>query len=64
VDISINNYLLGIVTINEDKVICGGCPVFKAADKEEMEQTSLLLARITGGTVHDLENGVYIIVKH
>lgn len=62
--ISINDYLLGIVTLNEDKVISGGCPVFKAADKKEMEKTSLLLARITGGTVHDLENGIYIVVKH
>ncbi len=42
----------------------GGAPVFVARDKEEQDRIATYLARITAGVVHDLENGVYILVKH
>jgi hypothetical protein len=64
VDTSIKEYILAIVTLDMNKVQSGGCPVFLAANQEEMEKISLLLARILGGIVHDLENGVYFICRH
>jgi hypothetical protein len=63
-DVAISQYLLAIVTVNPDKIIPGSCPVFIAADQEEQEKLSLLLARILGGIVHDLENGIYFICRH
>jgi hypothetical protein len=60
----LNEYILAIVTCEKDRVISGGCPVFLASGQEEMEHISLLLARILGGIVHDLENGIYFICKH
>lgn len=60
----IKDYILAIVTSDPDKVISGGCPVFIAQDQAEMEKLGLYLARIVGGVVHDLENGVYCVVKH
>jgi hypothetical protein len=63
-DSNLNNFLLAIITKDLDKVKGGGCPVFKASDDKEMRNISLLLARITGGIVHDLENEVFIIVRH
>lgn len=60
----INNYILAIVSTDPTKVNGGGCPVFLANSQEEQERISLLLARVLGGLVHDLENGVYFIVKH
>lgn len=63
-DTSIKEYILAIVTLDMNKVHSGGCPVFLAANQEEMEKISLLLARILGGIVHDLENGVYFICRH
>lgn len=48
---------------NADKV-AGAAAVFVAEDNEEAQRTCLLLARILKGMSHDLENGVYIIVKH
>lgn len=63
-DTSLKEAILAIVTSNPDKVSGGGCPVFLAQNQEEMEKTSLLLARILGGMVHDLENDVFIIVRH
>lgn len=63
-DNSISNYILAIVTTDEKKVLPGGCPVILAADQQEQEKISLLLARILGGIVHDLENGLYFICRH
>lgn len=63
-DNGLKEYILAVVCQDMGKVNPGGCPVFFAANNEEQERTSLLLARIMGGIVHDLENGLYIIVKH
>ncbi|NLX03229.1 MAG: hypothetical protein GXY40_11995 [Syntrophomonadaceae bacterium] len=63
-DNSISNYILAIVATDEKKVLPGGCPVILASDQEEQVKVSLLLARILGGIVHDLENGLYFICRH
>jgi hypothetical protein len=60
---SLTDCILAAVCLQTEK-IAGACPIFIAASQEEQQKTSLLLARILGGIVHDLENGVYIIVKH
>jgi len=62
-EIALTKCILAAVCTEPDKV-GGACPVFFAASPEEQQKTSMLLARIMGGIVHDLENGVYIIVKH
>lgn len=63
-DAKISEYILAIITTDMTKVQGGGCPVFYAGDDGEREKISLLLARVLGGVVHDLENGVYFICKH
>lgn len=63
-DNSISNYILAIVTTDPRKILPGSCPVFLTDNQEEQERTSLLLARILGGIVHDLENGIYFICRH
>lgn len=60
----LSEFILAVVTRDMNKVKGGGCPVFLAADQQEQEKMSLYLARILGGVVHDLENGVYFICKH
>lgn len=59
----LEHFILAMVTTDPDKVR-GSAPLFLASNPEEQQRISLLLARILGGIVHDLENGVYIIVKH
>lgn len=63
-DTGLQEYILAIVATDGTKVAGGGCPVFFAADQAEQEKISLILARILGGIVHDLENGVLFICKH
>ena len=55
---------MAIVTHERDKVQSGFAPVFYANSEEESEKVALLIAKITQGMVHDLENGVYIIARH
>jgi len=64
VSTGLSEFILAVVTRDMNKVKGGGCPVFLAADQQEQEKMSLYLARILGGVVHDLENGVYFICKH
>ncbi len=42
----------------------GGAPIFVASSPEEREKVSTYLSRILNAQVHDLENGIYIIVRH
>ncbi|TCS84128.1 capping complex subunit for YIEGIA [Tepidibacillus fermentans] len=61
---TIQNYILAIVTINEDKVKSGSAPIFIAKSEEELQRTAFLLEKILDGMAHDLENGTLIIVRH
>ncbi|NLC12307.1 MAG: hypothetical protein GX767_08675 [Firmicutes bacterium] len=61
---TIKKYILAVVTVNKDLVGGGGAPFFYASSQEEQDKIATYLARITESVIHDLENGVYIIVKH
>lgn len=63
-EVEIDKFVLAIVAQQRDKV--GGCgtPIFYAENQEEQDKIATYLARITSGVIHDLENGVYIIVRH
>ncbi|NLM97111.1 MAG: hypothetical protein GX175_05820 [Halanaerobiaceae bacterium] len=57
--------ILAIITteINRNKV-SGGVPIFITESIKEMEEVSSLLARLTLGMVHDLGNGIKVIIRH
>lgn len=55
--------ILAAVTIDKEK-IQGDVPIFYADSEEEREKTANMLSRILKAMVHDLENGVYILVRH
>lgn len=55
--------ILAIVTADSTKV-SGGTPIFYAEDQEGVTKLLELLKAILGAAVHDLQNGVYVIVKH
>ncbi|HHW74728.1 MAG TPA: hypothetical protein GX744_05675 [Firmicutes bacterium] len=61
---SISKYILAVITLDPSLVSGGGAPVFVARDRIEQDRIATYMARITEGVVHDLENGVYILVKH
>lgn len=54
-----------IAIITEDRNLVGGnAPIFYAKNAEERTRIALYISRVTLGMVHDLGNGVYVIVKH
>ncbi len=63
-DTGIKGIILAIIAVDSSKIQAGNCPLFLIDDKSEQERISLLLARVLGGTVHDLENGILIITRH
>lgn len=64
-DTSIRKAILAVITLDSSLVAAGGgAPVFYARDQKEQDRIATYLARVTEGVVHDLENGVYILVKH
>ncbi len=62
-DIGIKDNIIAIVTLNK-KVSSATAPIFYVDSEEEQEETALLIAKVTMAMVHDLRNGVYVIVKH
>jgi hypothetical protein len=41
-----------------------GVPVFSAKNEEEQANMATILSRVLEGVVHDMGNGVYIVVRH
>ncbi|KJS22523.1 MAG: hypothetical protein VR72_05645 [Clostridiaceae bacterium BRH_c20a] len=62
-EIAIKEQILAVVTEYPEKVQ-GNFGIFITKNDQETQHLALLLSRILKAMVHDLENGVYIIVKH
>jgi len=58
-----NEELMAVVTI-DDTYVGGDVPIFFAKNEEEQAKIAQTLAKVLKAMVHDLGNGVYIIVKH
>jgi hypothetical protein len=61
---SLVKVILAVIALERDQVEGGGTPVFYAKDKEQQEKMATTLSRITEGVVHELDNGLKILVKH
>ncbi len=55
--------LLAVVTSNKEAV-GGDIPIFFAATEEEQSRIAGVLSQVLKAMVHEIGNGVYIIVKH
>lgn len=62
-ELTVAKFILAVIT-REPTLVGGGAPIFLARSEAEQERIAKYLARITEGVVHDLENGVYVLVKH
>lgn len=55
--------ILAVLAVDRAKV-GGGAPIFYAENEEELSELALLIAKFMGAAVHDLHNGVLVIVRH
>lgn len=56
--------LILAVVATDSTQVGGGAPIFFARNDEEKYELALLIAKILGAAVHDLQNGVLVIVQH
>lgn len=61
-EITVQKLVLCAIVDDLDKV--HGLPVFLAGDAGDRQKKALYLSRILQGVVHDLGDGVLIVVKH
>lgn len=50
--------------MTDDLAKVAGVPAFLAKDDQSRQKKALYLSRILAGAVHDLGDGVLIVVKH
>lgn len=62
--ITIGSILATIVLEEAKDKVRGGVPIYVTETKEEQEKIALIMSRILNAMAHDLENGVYILVRH
>lgn len=55
--------ILAVISLNKD-LVSGGAPIFFARNEEEMEMIAGYLSKILDAMVHDLGNGIYVVVRH
>ena len=53
-----------VCAVTDDLGKVNGVPVFLAKDDESRQKKATCLSRILQGAVHDLGDGVLIVVKH
>lgn len=52
------------VIAQDPQIVSGGAPIFIASSQAEQEKIALYLSKILKGMIHELGNGVMIIVNH
>ncbi|MFT9497370.1 capping complex subunit for YIEGIA [Anaerosolibacter sp.] len=63
-DFGIKDSIVAIITADKNVVSSNSTPVFYASSEDHQERLALLIAKVTMGMVHDLENGTYVVVRH
>ncbi len=63
-EITIAKVILAAVTTKKNQHLVAGIPVFYAETDEEMIKMATILSPVLERVAHDMENGVYIILKH
>ncbi|NLN19752.1 MAG: hypothetical protein GX162_10850 [Firmicutes bacterium] len=63
-EIDVKRSIMAVVTMHGDRVCGGGAPVFLAKDEQELESMAAAIARVMAGMVHEVGEGILIIVKH
>lgn len=56
--------LILAVVAGDHTQVGGGAPIFYASSPEQRAELALLIAKVLGAAVHDLHNGVLVVVQH
>ncbi len=56
--------MFAVVTSKKEAVQGGMAPIFYAEDETERDRIAMWISRITNANVHDLHNGVLILITN
>lgn len=62
--IELTHTVLAVVTSKDSDIHGGAAPIFRIEDTEERERLAMYLSKVLVGTVHDLTEGTYVVIKH
>ncbi|HHW57673.1 MAG TPA: hypothetical protein GXX15_08430 [Clostridia bacterium] len=64
-EVHVTGFIIAIVALKKakDNVSSGTAPIIYVENEEEQQKLSMYLSRIFKAAAHDLENGVFILVK-
>jgi len=64
-DVHVTGFIIAIVSLREKKDNVSSCtvPIIYTDTVQEQQRISMYLSRIFKAAVHDLENGIFILVK-
>jgi hypothetical protein len=64
-EVHVTGYVVAIVALRKakDNVSSGTAPIIYVDTEEDQQRISMYMSRIFKAAVHDLENGVFILVK-
>ncbi|WP_366922350.1 hypothetical protein MFMK1_002802 [Metallumcola ferriviriculae] len=65
-EMELKQRILVLIVLEEarDRVSPGEAPTFYVNNKKEQDSLALVMSRTLMAMAHDLENGVYMLVKH
>lgn len=65
-EVLLKQRILVLIVLDEarNRVSPGEAPTFYVNTKEEQEWLALIMSRTLMAMAHDLENGIYMLVKH
>lgn len=63
-DVGINSYTLAVLTTDKKMNVVGGCPIFYANNDDDLQQKAMLMAKCVDGIVHQISDGVLIVIRH
>ncbi|MCK9222778.1 MAG: hypothetical protein PHV61_02810 [Limnochordia bacterium] len=62
-NVRVTKQIIAIITLHPERV-GGSVPIFHARSAASLEEMARYISRVTGGMVHELEEGTYFIVLH
>lgn len=64
-EIHVTGYIIAMIVLKtaKENALSGTAPIIYVENEEEQQRISMYLSRIFKAAVHDLENGVFILVK-
>lgn len=56
--------IVAVVTMEKEKVLSGGAPIFIVDDEENLQKTAMTLEKVMDASTHEVNASTLILVAH